>query len=204
MYIYRLKRNIMGITIHYQGKLNQPDLADEFCEELADIAKAMDWNYNPINDEPDSEPVPLKGIVISPHEKSEPLVFTFDPEGNLRNAFMMRFADEEPDLTRYNHTKTQFAPIDVHIAIIKLLKYIQLKYMDNLEVMDEGSYWETGDKKLLKQKIDFLNAKMDELADLLETIEIEKEDTAESLADKIENILKEKFQNRDNPDKRNE
>jgi hypothetical protein len=184
----------MGITIHYQGKLNQPDLADEFCEELEDISKAMEWNYNRINDEPDSEPVPLKGIVISPHEKSEPLVFTFDPEGNLRNAFMMRFADEEPDLTRYNHTKTQFAPIDVHIAIVKLFKYLQLKYMDNLEVMDEGSYWDTGDENLLKQKFDFLNAKMDELAGLLETIEIDKKDTAESLADKIEKLIKEKMQ----------
>ena len=41
---------------------------------------------------------------------------------------------------------------------------------------------------------DFLNAKMDELAGLLETIEIDKEDTAESLADKIEKLIKEKMQ----------
>lgn len=184
----------MGITIHYQGKLNQPDLADEFCEELADIAKVMEWNYNRINDEPDSEPVPLKGIVISPHEKSEPLVFTFDPDGYLRNAFMMRFADEEPDLSWYNHTKTQFAPIDVHIAIIKLLKYLQQKYFKNLKVTDEAGYWETGDANLLKQRIDYLNAKMDELAGLLETIEIEKEDTAETLVDKIEKLIQEKMQ----------
>lgn len=184
----------MGITIHYQGKLNQPDLADAFCEELADISKTMEWKYNRINDEPDSEPVQLKGIIISPHEKSEPLVFTFDPEGYLRNAFMMRFADEEPDFTWYNHTKTQFAPIEVHIAIIKLLKYLQLKYMDNLEVMDEGSYWDTGDENLLKQKIDFLNAKMNELAGLLETIPFDKDDTAESLANKIEKLIKEKMQ----------
>ncbi|MBW6533992.1 MAG: hypothetical protein K0B11_03205 [Mariniphaga sp.] len=100
-------------------------MADEFCEELEDIARTMDWKYNVINDDPDSKPFPVKGIVISPHEKSEPLVFMFDPEGNLRNAFMMQFLGEEPDLTWYNHTKTQFAPIDVHIAIIKLMKYLQ-------------------------------------------------------------------------------
>ncbi len=184
----------MGITIHYQGKLNRPDLANEFCEELEDISKAMEWKYNEITDEPDSKPFPLKGVVISPHEKSEPLVFTFDPEGNLRNAFMMRFADEEPELTWYNHTKTQFAPVDVHMAIVKLLKYLQQKYMDNLEVMDEGSFWDTGDAGLLKKKFDFLNAKMDELAGLLETIEIEKDDTANTSADKIEKLLKEKMQ----------
>jgi hypothetical protein len=145
----------MGITIHYQGKLNRPDLADEFCEELEDIAKTMDWKYNVINDEPDSKPFPVKGIIISPHEKSEPLVFTFDPEGNLRNAFMLQFLGEEPDLTWYNHTKTQFAPIDVHIAIVKLLKYLQQKYIENLKVTDEGSYWETGDADLLKTKNGF-------------------------------------------------
>ncbi|MBW6533991.1 MAG: hypothetical protein K0B11_03200 [Mariniphaga sp.] len=42
--------------------------------------------------------------------------------------------------------------------------------------------------------MDFLNAKMDELAGLLETIEMEKEDTAETLANKIEKLLKEKMQ----------
>jgi hypothetical protein len=185
----------MGITIHYHGKLNQPELADAFCEELEDISKAMDWKYTLITDEPDSKPFPVKGIIISPHEKSEPLIFTFDPEGNLRNVFMLQFLGAEPDLTWYNHTKTQFAPIDVHIAIIKLMKYIQQKYIENLNVTDEGSYWETGDAYLLKKKMDFLNAKMDELAGLLESIHIEKDDTAETLVNKIEKLLNEKMKN---------
>ena len=50
---------------------------------------------------------------------------------------------------------------------------------------------------------DFLNAKMDELAGLLETIEIDKEDTAESLADKIEKLIKEKMQGTINRIKKN-
>lgn len=65
--------------------------------------------------------------------------------------------------------------------------------MDNLEVMDEGSYWDTGDEQLLKQKIDLLHAKMDELAGLIETIEIKKEDTAKTLA-KMEKLFKGKMQ----------
>jgi hypothetical protein len=101
----------------------------------------------------------------------------------------------QPDLTWYNHTKTQFAPIDVHIAVIKLMKYLQQKYIENLNVTDEGSYWETGDAYLLKKKMDFLNAKMDELAGLLESIHIEKDDTAETLVNKIEKLLNEKMKN---------
>jgi hypothetical protein len=111
---------------------------------------------------------------------------------------MLQFLGEEPDLTWYNHTKTQFAPIDVHIAIVKLMKYLQQKYIENLKVTDEGSYWDTGDADLLKKKMDFLNAKMDELAGLLETLEIEKNETAETLADKIEKLLNEKMKNRIN------
>jgi len=185
---------IMGITIHYQGKLNRPDWAEVFCEELEDISKAMEWKYNVINDGPDAKPVSLRGIVISPHEKSEPLVFTFDPEGNLRNAFVILFVGDDPDITWYNHTKTQFAPIDVHLAVIKLMKYVQQKYIGNLKVTDEGSYWETGDADLLQQKMDFLNTKMDELADLTETINRDKDNTAETLAGKIEKLLQERMQ----------
>jgi hypothetical protein len=180
----------MGITIHYQGKLNRPNLADAFCDELADIAKAMEWKYTLINDGPDEKPFPVKGIIITPHEKSEPLVFTFDPEGNLRNAFMLQFLGEEPDLTWYNHTKTQFAPIEVHIAIIKLLKYLRKKYLKNLKINDEGSYWDTGNAELLKKKLDFLSAKLDILANVLNNLPVDKDDSAETIADKIEEFLK--------------
>jgi len=44
--------------------------------------------------------------------------------------------------------------------VIKLLKYIQKKYVDNLEVIDEGDYWQTKDAILLKGKFDFLTEKM--------------------------------------------
>jgi hypothetical protein len=75
-------------------------------------------------------------------------------------------------------------------VVIKLLKYIQQKYISNLDVYDEGEYWQTGDEKILKRKIDFLNSVMDQLEDVLNTIEIEEGTRAESIADKIEEVLK--------------
>ncbi len=71
---------------------------------------------------------------------------------------------------------------------------MHLKYFNNLKVIDEGGYWETEDATLLKEKIDFLNDKMDELADLHKNMVVDKDDTAESIADKIEKLLKEKLQ----------
>ena len=113
-----------------------------------------------------------------------------DQQGTLRNAFAMEFAGEDSELTYLNFIKTQFAPVENHIAIIKLLKYIQQKYISNLDVYDEGEYWQTGDEKILKRKIDFLNSVMDQLEDVLNTIEIEEGSSAESIADKIEEVLK--------------
>lgn len=33
--------------------------------------------------------------------------------------------------------------------------------------MDEGSYWETGDKELLTQKISFINKKIDQIEEII-------------------------------------
>ncbi|NWG28500.1 MAG: hypothetical protein HXY48_08200, partial [Ignavibacteriaceae bacterium] len=66
--------------------------------------------------------------------------------------------------------KTQFAPPEIHIAIVKLLKYLKNKYIANLEVIDEGGYWETEDKELLIKNISFLNRKMDQVEEIISSI----------------------------------
>ncbi len=62
-----------------------------------------------------------------------------------------------------------------------------------MEVFDEGSYWETEDKVLLSQKIDFLNMKMDELEGILNNIETDENDTRESVIVKIEKALQKRY-----------
>ncbi len=180
----------MGITIHYKGKLNSPDLINPFCEELMDISKEMGWHYTYFDFDKKKDKIPLKGLFVSTHKKAEPLIFMMDKEGHIRNAIFLDHFEEVDDTTYFNHTKTQFAPVEVHIAIIKLLKYIQKKYMANLEVWDEGTYWEKEDPIVLKEKIDFLTEKINFLADALNSVEFEKEASAESVADKIEDLLR--------------
>ena len=96
--------------------------------------------------------------------------------------------------------KTQFAPLHVHINIVKLLKYIGKKYIANLEVNDEGNYWQTGDREILAKKINFLSKKIDELAEALSAAEIENTNhlSEKDLPDKIERILKENFKRQKN------
>jgi hypothetical protein len=186
--IFQTKK--MGITIHYKGKLNSPDLINPFCEELMDISKEMGWHYDFFDFEKKQDKLPLKGLFIGVHKKAESLVFMIDQSGFLRNPIMIEPFSDGNDTTYFNHTKTQFAPVEVHIAIIKLLKYIQKKYMSNLEVWDEGTYWEKEDPIVLKEKIDFLTEKINFLADALNSVEFEKGASAESVADKIEDLLR--------------
>ena len=180
----------MGVTIHYKGKLNSEDLIDPFCEEMEDIARSMEWEYNRFDFDKSKDEIPLKGLIIKPHKSAEPLQFMIDKSGNLRNVFLVKWLNDENESSFFNHIKTQFAPFDVHIAVIKLLKYLQQKYMLSLEVWDEGDYWQTGDAVLLKEKMDFLNEKMDQIKNVLHSIEFEEGSSAESVADKIEEILK--------------
>jgi hypothetical protein len=180
----------LGVTIHYKGKLDSVENIDSFCEEMEDIAKSMDWKHTVIDKFDSSDKVPVKGIIIKPHKKSESLQLVTDKQGNLRNVFALEFAGDDSTLTFLNFIKTQFAPVEIHIAVIKLLKYIQQKYISNLDVYDEGDYWQTGDENILKGKIDFLNSAMDQLEDALKSIELKEGSTAESVADKIEELLK--------------
>ena len=189
----------MGITIHYKGKLDASELIEPFCEEVQDIARSMEWEFTAITPE-NNDKNGLKGLFIKPHEKAELLQFTFDKEGFLRNALLLEYEDTNDEFTYFNHIKTQFAPIEIHVAIVKLLKYLKQKYMRNLEVKDEGLFWETNDEKILNEKLEFLNKAMDKLEGILNSIPHEKDETAESIANKIERIIKAKLKGNDKND----
>ena len=194
----KLKRwYIMGITIHYRGRIRDINLIDEFCDELIDIAKTMDWKSSDlIYDEEDK----IKGVSVTPHKDSESLSFFFNIEdGCLRN--IMNVITKEPYNPKeleWDFIKTQFAPPEVHVTVVKLLQYIKEKYMPDLEVVDEGDYWETGDENVLRNKLKFLGDKIDAFGKALNSIskkdikEITESDD-ESMPEKFEKIIRKIF-----------
>ncbi len=179
----------MGVTIHYKGKLNSTDDIDSFCEEMEDIAKSMEWNFDSF-DFNWKDKIPVKGLFISQHPNAEILQLMFDRNGFLRNSLMFKQFSNDDEITYLNHIKTHFAPFVIHIVIIKLLKYIQQKYISNLDVFDEGEYWLTENATLLQNKFDLLNAKIAMVEAEFSRIEFKKDCTPESIADKIEEVLK--------------
>ena len=187
----------MGITIHYKGNISNVNLIDEFCDELIDIAETMDWKASEkIFDEEDK----IKGVSVTPHKDSESLSFFFNIEdGGLRNIMNVIMKDPyNPEEPEWDFIKTQFAPPEVHVTVIKLLQYIKKKYMPDLEVVDEGDYWETGDEKLLAGKLKFLGDKIDAFGKALNSISKEDikeitESDDESMPEKFEKIIRKIF-----------
>jgi hypothetical protein len=134
----------MGITIHFEGRLRNVDDFPKLLEESRMYANSKGWPLTEIeprvrkldrvkNEEDwDFEGV-TSGIEITPHPDAEPLRLEFDSDGFIQE-----------------YVKTQFAPIEVHIEIIELLRRISHLF-ETFEVVDESDFWHTHDTKELEQ-----------------------------------------------------
>jgi len=187
----------MGLSIHYSGQLKDPTLITELMIEVVDICKELDWKYHlipgPNNDK-------LIGIVLSP-AGCEAICLTSLPDGKLCSPFTPKnkewYEENEldPELIYTTSTKTQYAGMDTHIAIIKLLKFLKEKYFSVFELIDEGDYWETMDEKILLGRFTTYEKAINTLAEALQQIQPVEKETAESMVDRIERVLKEKLSN---------
>jgi len=142
----------MGVTIHFEGRLKsaqdlnevlrkghelakrlsqEPVLLDSGKKLLKRIRNEEDWDYEG----------PVKGIQFSPHINSDPLVLEFDRDHYIQE-----------------YCKTQFAGVSTHIKIIEFLRDIEPHFQE-LQVVDEGEFWESSEIKVLEQKFnDFFDA----------------------------------------------
>ncbi|MBU0474773.1 MAG: hypothetical protein KKF62_11485 [Bacteroidetes bacterium] len=192
----------MGISIHYKGKLNNTTLLQPFIDEIEDISKDMNWDYNLFENDitlPNTSKIengiisghlPLRGISINIHPKAESLYFYFDKNGNLRNLISACLSKEDEIKPNSTSIKTQFAPIEIHITIINLLKYIKSKFISNFEVNDEGEFWETDDILLLRQKFDYLNSALNKVAGLIDEMQIRYNETPDAILARLMEVLK--------------
>lgn len=178
----------MGITIHYKGKLNNPDLLNDLTDEMVAISKETEWKYELIDDKVQY----VKGIIMRPHIKSETFSLLFNKNLDLVSIAALSLGECNKEGPHVSSIKTQYAPLEIHILVINLLKYLKNKYISDLEVFDDGNYWNTMDKNVLKKNMDFLASRIDMVGDILDAHQGNFKDTdpTEDVADKIEKILK--------------
>ena len=143
----------MGITVHFTGRVSDPSRVDaaiaaavvaaerqgwaaqRFEKTAATLRRSSmgrEWEYSG----------PTRGVVITPHEQSDPLSLEFDGDGVVQD-----------------FVKTQFAGPETHMAVIALLRELQPTF-DAFEVVDEGEYWDTGDREQLTRHIVACNAQL--------------------------------------------
>ena len=198
----------MGLSIHYQGRISDYGLIDDLTIEAEDICKSLNWNYhiwikesNFHNDAHIDKPSfigyvaeDLKGISILP-ERSEPINLVFFPSGKLCSPIKLKFNNPATNdlMVEYVSCKTQYAGIDTHLTVLKLLQYLKEKYFSFFELSDEGMYWETKDLEVLKSqfiKYDFI---VNSVRAALTDFKALPGESVYSLADRLEELLKNKF-----------
>ena len=207
----------MGVTIHYRGQLADVEKIKILGDELTQVAKKMDWAYNRL-DEDWSKPTDirlehdergarivghlgLKGISFKPHPECESMSFFFNSDGKLCDPMGMVLVSQGnlKQEDAWINVKTQFAGPEIHLWIVGLLKYLQEHYIPDLEVSDEGGYWETGNFETLKEKMNYLNEKMDTVCSALSRVtgnHLERL-SPDEIASMIEALLQHKFSDQD-------
>lgn len=145
----------MGITVHFEGKLKDESSFESLCENAEAFAKEMEWPFSLISeqevklervrDEEDWDYVgPVKGIEIFPHEACEPFRLEFDK-----------------DLYIQEFTKTQFAPVQIHVLLVDFLRTNQ-RLFESVEIIDEGEFFDTNDLDLLNKHMQACNEQLEQ------------------------------------------
>lgn len=144
----------MGVTIHFEGKLRSTEglaalrllartWAASWSCEAVDLGAPKKKLSRMVNDAELEYEGPVAGVQLQPHPDAEPLMLEFDDQ-----------------LIVQDYCKTQFAPIETHVEIIRFLREAE-PHFEWLEVFDEGGYWETSDMAGLRKAFSDFEAARD-------------------------------------------
>ena len=143
----------MGVTIHFEGRLRSSHDKAALVSFISQRAEEMGWPCSPINEvevvlkrilnDQDIDYVgPVSGIEVHLHANCEPLRFEFDDQLYIQE-----------------WCKTQFAGADIHVETVDLIRSAA-KFFKRLSVVDEGEYFETGDREVLQSHMDNVDEQM--------------------------------------------
>ncbi|MDX1928542.1 MAG: hypothetical protein SFV81_18575 [Pirellulaceae bacterium] len=157
----------MGTTIHYSGTLNDINRVEEMEDRVMDLVFALGGRATIWRSFADQDPSRVvRGLMLEMTPGQETFSLLVSPEGHFIPLFQIEVAERsaftEPP---YCSVKTQFGSITGHVAIVCLLDALKEEYANNMQVSDEGEYYETRDIGLLKRKQEFLDEAIHSLGD---------------------------------------
>jgi hypothetical protein len=157
----------MGVTIAYRGRLADLTRIEDFEDRLFDFALEMGGMAQIWRTWADDNPERMvRGIILDLAPGHESTSLLISPEG-----WLIGLVDiEDAENGRLNEppwcfVKTQFGPIEGHVALVEMFTALKCEFLPDLEVSDEGGYWETRDFAELARRKSFLQSAIDGLAE---------------------------------------
>src|SRR5688572_16141139 len=182
----------MGIAIHYRGSLADLNRIEDFEDRIIDLALAVGGNPRLWRSANEDDPTRMiRGLFVDLAPGQETVTLLLSPEGWLIGPFDLEDAERRPLAEKpWCSVKTQFGPIEGHVALVELLAGLKNQFMPDLAVVDEGGYWEHRDLGVLRQKTDFLGRAIDMLGNALANDRLSPEavEDPEILATRIERL----------------
>jgi hypothetical protein len=160
----------MGITIAYRGRLADLARVEDFEDRLLDFALEVGGLARIWRSADDDAPGRMvRGVLLDLTPGQETTSLLISPEGWLLGLMEIKEAERglltEPP---WCFVKTQFGPLEGHVVLVELFAALKREFLPDLEVRDEGGYWETRDLAELTRKRAFLDEAMDRFAEGLQ------------------------------------
>jgi hypothetical protein len=182
----------MGITIAYRGRLADLGRIEDFEDRLLDLALEVGGQAQIWRTHADKDPNRMvRGVILNLAPGLESTSMLVSPEGWLIGLTDIEDAElgklKEPP---WCFTKTQFGPLEGHVAVVETLAALKREFLPDLEVRDEGGYWETRNLPELARRQAFLQEAIERLAQGLERHGLTKEaaEDPEILIKRIERV----------------
>jgi hypothetical protein len=147
----------MGISIHYKGRIGNPARVDDLRRDLVRFAAEAKWECLDLSGQDEFE---ILEMILYPPGPCEPVFFLFDSQGRLHPPYSYQADAKGADDPGWCSVKTQDGPLEAHVQVVELLSRIQRDYIPDLEVSDEGSYWEMEDLDSLRSARELLGLQM--------------------------------------------
>jgi len=159
-----------------------PRRIGELRRHLIQFSEQAEWECLNLTGQDESR---ILEMILFPPGHCEPVFFLLDSQGRLHPAY--EFDNDGEEQACWCSVKTQYGPLEAHIQIAELMRQIQREYMPDLEVTDEGGYWETESVERLRSAREFLAHKMAFFTEALDSYESEPSDMSpEEMCDALE------------------
>jgi hypothetical protein len=157
----------MGITVAYRGRLADLTRIEDFEDRLLDFALEVGGQAQIWRTHDDDDPQRMvRGVILDLAPGLESTSLLVSPEGWLIG--LVDIGDAERGRLKeapWCFTKTQFGPLEGHVALIEMLTALKREFVPDLEVSDEGGYWEKRDLAELARRCSQAQRAIDGLAE---------------------------------------